>query len=62
MNTDREFEIKCDLNDLSLAPSFDLRCGHNTGGFWAKSRLRGRDELANPFVSAAHDCRALPTG
>ena len=64
MNADRELEIKGDLNDLSLAPyaqfvdpAFDLRRGHNTGGFWAKSR--GRDELANPFVSAAHDCRAI---
>lgn len=68
MNTDREFEIKGDLNDLSLAPyaqlvdpAFDLRRGYNTGGFplRAKSRSQGRDELANPFVSAVHDCRAI---
>lgn len=53
MNTDREFEIKGDLNDLSLAPyaqlvdpAFDLRRGYNTGGFLSGPSLALKGETS----------------
>jgi hypothetical protein len=68
MNTNQEFEIKSTLNGRPLAsdsglvdPAFGLHRGFSTGGLplWTKFRPSGRDKSANPFVTAAHDCRAI---